>query len=252
MKKNKNLFLRLLYRFHRYAGLAVALLAILLSITGIALNHTDYFQFDEHYVSNTLILDWYGIKTPDNLIAYSTANHWLSQIENQLFFNSQSITTTSDTLLGAVENDQFIVAALSNSLLMLNTEGEIIEQIPYSDVGQIGVDGKGAVYLQQGQQFFKSDDGLLSWKTIHQPNINSSSQAILPEKLSDTVKRHFSSGILPQERVLLDIHSGRFFGNAGVLIIDLSGILIILLAISGSTMWLRHLFKRRRHRSATK
>lgn len=147
---------------------------------------------------------------PDNILAYSTENHWISQIENQLFFDSHSITTTPDNLLGAVENDQFIVAALNHSLLMLNTEGEIIEQIPYPNVSQVGT-----VYLQQGQQFFKSNDDLLSWQTIHQPDINWSAQAILPTELSDTVKRNFSSDILPQERVLLDIHSGRFLVKQG-------------------------------------
>lgn len=135
---------------------------------------------------------------------------------------------------------------------MLNSEGEIIEQIPYPDISQVGVDKQGTIYLQQGKQFFKSNDGLLSWQTIQQPVISWSSQELLPAELHKTVKRHFSSGILPQERVLLDIHSGRIFGSVGVLVVDLAGILIILLAISGSTMWLRHLFKRRKHRSTTK
>jgi len=117
MKKNKNAFLRLLYRFHRYAGLTVALLAIVLSITGIALNHTSYFQFDKRYISNTWILNWYGIKTLDQITAYSTKSHWLSQIEHQLFFDTRQIITNSDKLLGAVENNQFIVAALSPGLI---------------------------------------------------------------------------------------------------------------------------------------
>ena len=41
---------RLLYKLHRYLGLAVSVILILLAITGIALNHTDDWQLNSRYI----------------------------------------------------------------------------------------------------------------------------------------------------------------------------------------------------------
>ena len=46
-------------------------------------------------------------------------------------------------------------------------------------------------------------------------------------------------------RLLLDVHSGRIFGRAGVLWVDVVGVLLGTLATSGTLMWLLH---RRRYR----
>jgi hypothetical protein len=52
---------------------------------------------------------------------------------------------------------------------------------------------------------------------------------------------------LSWERLLLDLHSGRLFGQAGVWIVDAVGVLLITLASSGTLMWWFH---RRRGRGA--
>ncbi|MFT5351416.1 MAG: hypothetical protein ACI9MF_002239 [Gammaproteobacteria bacterium] len=44
---------------------------------------------------------------------------------------------------------------------------------------------------------------------------------------------------LSLERILLDLHSGRLLGNAGVFIVDLAALFFVFLALSGSWMWLR-------------
>ena len=45
---------------------------------------------------------------------------------------------------------------------------------------------------------------------------------------------------LSWERVLLDVHSGRLFGRLGVLWVDLVGVLLGGLAMSGIAMWWLH------------
>jgi len=42
---------------------------------------------------------------------------------------------------------------------------------------------------------------------------------------------------LSWERLLLDLHSGRLFGSVGVFIIDLAGIALLLIALSGVWVW---------------
>jgi len=53
------------------------------------------------------------------------------------------------------------------------------------------------------------------------------------------LQRHFRGEVLPVERVLLDLHSGRFFGRFGPWIFDTIAVLLILLALSGTWIWLK-------------
>jgi uncharacterized iron-regulated membrane protein len=39
--------------------------------------------------------------------------------------------------------------------------------------------------------------------------------------------------------VILDLHSGRFFGQFGVLFIDLIGLLVCILSITGLMAWMK-------------
>ena len=39
------------------------------------------------------------------------------------------------------------------------------------------------------------------------------------------------------EQIVLDLHSGRLFGNIGVLVMDLVAILLIILSITGFIAW---------------
>jgi uncharacterized iron-regulated membrane protein len=40
--------------------------------------------------------------------------------------------------------------------------------------------------------------------------------------------------------VMLDAHSGRIFGDLGVLFMDIVAIMLILLSVSGIYIWLRY------------
>ena len=49
----------------------------------------------------------------------------------------------------------------------------------------------------------------------------------------------FDDEVLPIERLLLDLHSGRFFGRFGPWVMDAAAVLIVLLGVSGTWIWLR-------------
>jgi len=89
----------------------------------------------------------------------------------------------------------------------------------------------------------------LSWQpTDKNQQIHWSKPSQISSSITQTIKEHFRSSILPLERVLLDLHSGRFFGYIGVIIIDINGVFLILLSLSGCAIWLKHKlrsFKRR-------
>lgn len=234
---------RILYKFHRYSGLLVALIVIILAVTGLLLNHTDELKLDKRFISSPTLLSWYGIKAPDSAISYQTSEHKISQLENQIYFDQQFILKHSSSLLGAVENDSFIVLAFEDTLMLLTKKGELMEIIP-KQVNLIGISSNNTIYIKQGENILFSNDDLLTWN-INQGGLPSWSEISTQSDLTlQAINHNYLANIIPYERILLDIHSGRFFGPYGVLLIDIAGVLTLLLAITGCWIWLRHILKK--------
>jgi len=238
MRKN-NRITRYLYKLHRYAGLLSAIILLMLAVTGIALNHTDDLKLDSQMIQSPSLLDWYGIEAPNNVVSFSTKNHHLTLANQQLYFNDSLLQNHTSHLLGAVETEDFVIIALNNSLLLMSLEGELIESIPLNSIKSIGVSLQGIV-TQSESGLNYSDNGLLSWQPANNKNILWSTASQLPDPINQKIKNQFRASILPLERVLLDIHSGRFFGFIGIILVDISGILLIILALSGCVIWIRH------------
>ncbi len=237
----RNWFWPFLYKLHRYLGLFSAVILILLSITGIALNHTDDLKLDSRKISSPALLDWYNIGVPEKLLSFSSATHWLTQIDQKLYFDSAFLLKTDSNLIGAVETDDFIVAALSDTLLLITSEGELIEQTEAPlQIEKIALWQQQQVIIQSTEQSLVSEDGLLSWQTL-QPDrtIKWSVKTELPAAIKHNIQEDFRSSILPLERVMLDLHSGRFFGWLGVIAVDISAIFLIILSLTGLSIWLR-------------
>lgn len=240
MNKNKHRIWRLLYKLHRYIGLLSAIILIILAITGIALNHTEDLQLDSQMIQSKTILDWYGIKSSDKLKSFNTPQHWITQLNQQIYFDQVLLIETPETLLGAVETNEFIAIALNHSLLLLSLQGEIIEQSPINSVEKIGLDNQQNIIVNSNTGLIYSNDGLLSWHLYQNQQIIWSQVSETPKAIAQNIQHKFRSSILPLERVILDVHSGRFFGSVGVIIVDISGLLLIILALSGCSIWIKH------------
>lgn len=242
MNKNNHALWRFVYRLHRYIGLISAIVLLMLAITGIALNHTEALELDSHMIKSTTILDWYGIDSPKQFKSFATKNHWLTQADQALYFDQILLLSKKEQLMGAIETSEFIVTALTDSILLLSGQGELIEQIPVKSIERIGLDQDRIVVKSRAGTRF-SEDGLLSWLPYQGNNIAWSKTEPTPETIKQRIKTKFRSSVLPLERVMLDLHSGRLFGNAGVLIVDITGFFLIVLALSGCAIWLKHKFR---------
>ncbi|MCK5353950.1 MAG: hypothetical protein KAJ63_02440, partial [Methyloprofundus sp.] len=95
---------RWLYKFHRYSGLSIALIAIFLALTGITLNHTEDLQLDNRFVKSNIFLDWYGLDAGSDVAAFKVGNHWLAQLDGQVYFNNLPLFKTETALRGAITN----------------------------------------------------------------------------------------------------------------------------------------------------
>lgn len=246
MKNNKNRVWRFLYKLHRYIGLVSAIILIMLSITGIALNHTESLKLDSQMIKSNIILDWYGIQAPSELTSFNTKNSWLTQAKQSIYFNNTLLLKTEEQLIGAVETDIFIVVALNNSLQLLSLDGELIEQISVNSINKIGLTQQQEIVLKTNSETLISNDELVSWHPSNPVRVHWSIHSPPPKAISHNISHSFRASILPTERVILDLHSGRLFGLAGVIIVDISGVFLVLLALSGCAIWLKHKFRAKR------
>ena len=239
---------RLLYKLHRYLGLAVSLVLILLAVTGIALNHTDDWQLNSRYIKSPSLLNWYGVNRPSDIRSFQVGKYWISQLDQQCYFNTQPLTTNKHLLLGAISTADFLVLAFENQFLLLSDTGSIIEKIPFDTaVRAIGITGNDTVVIRLDNNIKASQDGLLSWQVTGDLSPQWSQETTLPEPLNTQLQKTHQQHMIPYERFLLDLHSGRLFGLVGIFIVDLSGILLILLTVSGCWIWVRHRLKTRFH-----
>ena len=244
MAPKKPSFIRTLLSFHRYMGLSVAIVAIHLSITGILLNHTNDIGFDKNYINSSTVLAWYGISHPTSLTGHQLDEHWISQWNDEIYFNQKIIGQSINSLRGATTTEHFYALATSETIWLITIDGDIIEKLnapgeKLGDILKLGQQDK-FIVIQTEQGLFKADADLVSWQPIENLNITWSGQNEVPTDISAAI---FTQGhSISWERVLLDIHSGRIVSQGGTLLIDLAGVLLILLAVTGTIIW----FKRRR------
>jgi len=242
--------LRSLYQWHRYLGLVAALLLPALTLSGIMLNHTDALGLGKREIRKQWLLDWYGIAPVEGRF-FSVGEQWLSQWGDQLYLDSAGLPYRVGPLAGAVRLPSMIVAATSDELLLLSPEGELLERmdaldgIP-GDIDAVAQGTKNGIVLRTPAGAIEGDPGTGSWQRLSvEP---AWPEATLPPDhlLQQLVERNPGPG-LSAERLTLDLHSGRLFGDLGVYAVDLAAGLLLFNAISGVLIWWR---RRRQQRLA--
>lgn len=236
------------FLWHRRFGLVALILVMILSITGIMLNHTEGLGLDESLIESDALLDWYGINPQGEAISFRQQNTSVSQWHQQLFYNGHNIYSHSEKLVGFAQLGDIIAIALQHRILLIDEEGEIVElmaNVTQSEILQIGLSNQ-AIALKDSQQFYLSDRQLSRWQASAETPTHWASPSTLSEKEKDLLKKAFRGQGLTLERVILDLHSGRLFHPQwGVLIMDASAVIMMLLGASGFWIWWSRKLKQR-------
>lgn len=239
--------LRSLFLWHRWLGLGVALFAIVLSITGVMLNHTESLKLDERRVTSAWILQLYGINPPSLVTAYEVQNHWISQWGDRLFLDDGPLNATG-SLHGAAATAGAVIAAGDDQILLLTPRGELIERLSMPGLRAIGQSDAGLV-VRTERGLLRADEKLINWSALSQESqVAWSDSAPLPETLRRDIHHELQGDGLPLERIVLDLHSGRILGSAGVWLMDAAAAVLLFSAISGVWLWMRHRLRRHRTR----
>lgn len=242
-----------LYVAHRWLGAAVALLVLVVAATGLVLNHAVDWGLDRRPVRLAVLQAAYGVDAPAPTHGYSVGGgHWLSSTAERSYWDTRMLAETGE-LLGVADSGEWILAVGRRAALLLDRGGTLVEQ--RTDVA--GWPGPISALYSDGSSFiidtprgrFRADPELLAW-TPH------GSEALplpvarepLPPALGEAVRADARARLLNWERVLLDIHSGRLPGRAGIIATDLLALALIGLAVSGLWLWVRHLRRQRSRR----
>ncbi len=238
--------------WHRWMGLFVALLALELATTGIMLNHTDDLHLGRQAVQSRALLSLYGIRLPEQIPAFPVGSHWVSQWGQQIFIDHKAVPNPPDgRLLGAAAVQGLIALAWPDRVWLLTDTGQLAMSWDASTdlsrpVAAIAGDGE-RIWLRTPAGVMQSDAGLVGWQAAAGESPGWAVAVSLPASLKEAIEPQYLGLSLSWERVMLDLHSGRLFGSAGVWVVDVAGLLFGLLAISGMWVWWLGWRARRRH-----
>ncbi|HEB58925.1 MAG TPA: hypothetical protein ENJ01_06880 [Gammaproteobacteria bacterium] len=253
-KRHRRIKLRSLYNWHRYIGLLTALFVLLLSVTGMMLNHTESLRLDEKRVQSDWLLDWYGIESPRQLRSFRAGEVWITQAEEHLFIGSQATDSRMPGhLAGALASTDLLVIATENDILLYTHDGEFIEHLTGTHgvpagITRLGSTGDGLLCVRTAQGSYITDSDFNQWRRNDCNGVRWTSPAPAPELLAASIRHRYRSSQVNWERVTLDLHSGRLFGEGGVLLMDAAALLFAFLAVSGILLWGIRLLKQRQHR----
>lgn len=229
-------------RWHRRLGLVSALFMLLLAVTGLLLNHARELGLDRRPLQPAVPRPLpAGESGPADLapagaglVQYLPGGE-LAASGGRLHVGGRDIGECP-RLVGIVERAGQVLAVCSNRLWLLTPEGDVINQ---ADRVRGVPEGLSAVAEGDGQVLLRAGDDSLS---VDLRDLSLKPALPMPGVAWREAAPAAADPDLDWEQVLLDLHSGRLFGRAGVILMDIMAILFIVLALSGLVMW------RRRHR----
>ena len=182
---------------------------LFLSLTGITLNHSTDLGLDRKYVTWNWLLDAYGMALPESYA-------------------------------GMVTIDPLVVVGDGRRVHVLLSSGELVESIDLVSqlpgrIERVGL-ADGRAILQSGGGLLRSDADLTEfaeWTDGDAAEVSWSRAAAVDTPGLEALEAAWRGSGLTIERVLLDLHSGRLFSLPGRLLLDIVGIGLILLSISG-------------------
>ncbi|MCL1076697.1 PepSY domain-containing protein [Parashewanella spongiae] len=245
-KRNKKLnrkLMRGLKSLHHKLGLVCATFIIIISVTGLAINHTKEFDLAQTPVTQEWLLDIYKIKAPNQLLTHSIQKQTVTIADNLVWLNDHFILEADSRLTMAAITHDYIVVANKNQLYVLNKIGELQETQDLSTglptpVDAMAIDENNTLWIRSNETHYQSDADMIDWY-LGQPkaplawiNLTESTK---PELVLQARSIH-----LNWQKVILDLHSGQLLGVFGKFLWDLVAFCLIFLAVSGMTLYLRN------------
>ncbi|WOT05657.1 PepSY-associated TM helix domain-containing protein [Shewanella youngdeokensis] len=243
-RKRPNLTVRILRRlrpWHRRIGISSTVFVIFMAVSGILINHSNQLSFDTTHVEQRWLLDYYGIKAPANINLFQQAPQQIVSAGRQVWLDGQLILEANNSVLAVMIYQRMIIAVDSQHLYLMSPQGELLETqnsatgLP-TPIQKVGL--QNGLWLRTQPGDYMADPDLINWSPA-QPLTAISWVTALANTDHEALTTQIRASHLNWERVLLDLHSGRFWGSIGVWIVDLIAIALLIMAMSGCYIWLK-------------
>jgi len=207
-----------LARWHRRLALFIFLWLLILSVSGVLINHAHDWGLDQKPLATSLQRWAYGIESDgeDYCNTAAAVGPECAGVFARLPLPGGAL------LLG------------ENALFVFDDSGQLLEKLPVGQLGLVGLQagyGEGSgIFLRDVQKTVRTDTGLMNWE-------------ILSPKAADALNDHDwqvrgpATGSISWERFLLDLHAGRFLGPLAKAFNDLVAGLILVLVVSGAWLY---------------
>lgn len=229
---------RVSYRWHRRIGVLVSLPLLLIAITGIVLNHPSWYGLNRTFISNPLVLSWYGMTPQNPPISLSSDATWATVVDSVLYLNATRIDEDFPSLTGLVALESVIAISGKDSIwLVERTSLQLIEKlgaesIPPGKILALGVDSS-SLLIDTDQGQFRANADLTSFAAEQRNPLTIAPRTPPPQKLLEQILTDWRGRGITLGKLVLDIHSGAAMGSTGTLLSDLVAAAIILLVLSG-------------------
>lgn len=236
--------------WHRWLGLLAAVPVLVISATGLLLNHGPALRLDQQMVAADWLFSWYSLAPKEPMRAFPLAGpdsppeSWVVEWGGQVFFQGKAVGYLEGVRgAGALLGD--VVVAGNGGALLLDNQGGVLEELhasllPPGKVIRCG-EREGSPVLETSQGVFL----VRQWSESER--IEGSGvrwfpgPAAPPPAVCDEVENTCRGEGLPLSRVVLDVHSGRIFGKLGVVLYDVAAGLFLALVGTGIALALRRM-----------
>jgi len=238
-------------KLHRWMGLAAGAILVLLAITGVLVNHSPALGLDTSNLHQDWLLTLYHDDAAVETRAYRLDGHWLGWADGTLALDGEAITGVDTAPVGAAATEPVLVAAFPETVVLITRDGRLVETLGAAalpgEVTALAAGADGGVVARTPEGCHTAGPGVVSWSAADCPE-SWSEPADPPAAVRSALTALADRPEIPWSRLLLDLHSGRLFGTAGVLIVDLVGLAAVALAITGLVNWLGGRAPKRRRR----
>ncbi len=231
-------------RWHRRLGIVSALFVLVLSITGIMLNHAAPLRLDQRMVHGPLVRALYAPKPHAPPLASLAGKHAAVWIDGALYLDGKATGAHLQALRGAVDAGVFLAVAGPQSLLLFTPDGRLADTLARQslpgEIVRIGLSADRRLVLQGAGRVWRADAQITAWQPA-EPGMVRWSEVMtpVPRAIMAPALHAFAGKGVSAHRLLADVHSGRILGSAGPYLMDGAALTLAALALSGLWLWLR-------------
>lgn len=232
-------------RLHRWLGLLLLVPLLTAALTGVALNHSAELGLANRHLTNSLVRNQYGMILRGYPLAFGLAGKAsAARWDSHLFFRDQILDST-ENLVGAVPLRDGVSVVTEKAVHYFGLDGTLIETLDSASLPDIPIIRAGrtpalTLALETSQGVFTADSELIGFTPAGPETSVEWSEKVEPAKADRELweKTYLGDGV-PLDRVILDIHSGRFFGTWGKWVWDLLVFGILILSGTGLVLFLK-------------